>query len=80
MRPAGRVQLVVGYGASVLVWSVCGQILCSHTGGVLRRLKDSEGKWGVEKEPREMGDGGKRDKHVGQGHNERGSRDKTRKQ
>ena len=44
MRPAGRVQLVVGNGASVLVRSVGGQVLRSHTRGVLKRLEDGEEK------------------------------------
>ena len=34
--PAARVQLVVGDGASVLFGSVGGQVLCSHTRGVLK--------------------------------------------
>lgn len=37
MRPASGIQLIVGNRASVLVWSVGGEVLCSHTGGVLRR-------------------------------------------
>lgn len=39
VRPAGRVQLIVGNGASVLVRSVGGQVLCSHTGGVLKKWR-----------------------------------------
>lgn len=39
VRPVGRVQLVIGDGASVLVRSVGGQVLCSHTGGVLKRVE-----------------------------------------
>lgn len=35
--PTSRIQLVVGNGASVLVRSVGGEVLCSHTGGVLKR-------------------------------------------
>ena len=37
MGPASGVQLVVGNGASVLVRSVSGQVLGSHTGRVLKR-------------------------------------------
>lgn len=39
MRPASRVQLVIRNGASVLVWSVGGKVLGSHTGGVLKKWK-----------------------------------------
>ncbi|KAF3852582.1 hypothetical protein F7725_005937 [Dissostichus mawsoni] len=52
--PAARVQLVVGDGASVLVGSVGGQVLCSHTRGVLktgrtgRRGGVEEGWWGTQ--------------------------------
>lgn len=35
--PTGGIQLVVGNGASVLVRSVGGEVLGSHTGGVLER-------------------------------------------
>lgn len=44
VRPVGRVQLVIGDGASVLVRSVGGQVLCSHTGGVLKRVEGGRGK------------------------------------
>lgn len=46
MRPAGGVQLVVGNRASVLVWAVGGQVLCSHTGGVLRLAGQKKGSTG----------------------------------
>lgn len=44
MGPAGRVQLVVGNRASVLVGAVGGQVLCSHTRGVLRWVEGGRGK------------------------------------
>lgn len=37
VRSAGRIQLVIGNRAAILVRSVGSQVLCSHTGGVLKR-------------------------------------------
>lgn len=71
MRPAGRVQLVVGNGAAVLVRAVGGQVLGPHTGGVLGWAERGRGKRQETQEGLTLG--GEKRRRRGQDEDERSS-------